>query len=155
MIFPAREPSEPNLCIGSFELWVHGRQFPEADDYWDGNWLEITARCTGSSAVVQVSGSILHLSELHKLMVECTQAYASLSGEAHLGCMEPNLDLKIAMGSAGHCELLVSITPDHLHQKHSFIFDIDQSYLPPFIQSLELILQFYPVKGSHPKPMHP
>lgn len=142
-----KELRDPDFCIGGFELWISGRQFPESNDYWDGNWLDVLARCTADSSVVQASGSILHLSELKKLITECKQIYDTLSGDAKLECMEPNIGLKIEMGNAGHCELTVSITPDHLYQKHSFIFDLDQSYLPSLIKNLELILHSYPLKG--------
>lgn len=144
---PEKEIKDPDLCIGGFEVWIYGRQFPESDDYWDGNWLNVLARCTASSSVVQAAGSILHLSELHKLLVECKRVYNTLAGEAKLECMEPNIDLKIKMKNAGHCELTVSITPDHLYQEHSFIFDLDQSYLQPLLESLEQILHSYPIKG--------
>lgn len=141
------EPTRPDLQIAGLDLWIHGRQFPDSEDYWDGNWLEITARCSCNSAFVQVRGSILHLSELHKLTSECQQIYASLSGEAHLQCMEPNLGLKITMKNLGRCELSVFITPDHLLQEHNFTFEIDQSYLSPFVKNLEFILDAYPLKG--------
>jgi hypothetical protein len=35
---------------GRFQLWVHGRQFSEAHDYDDGNWLRVTAHCGASGA---------------------------------------------------------------------------------------------------------
>jgi hypothetical protein len=140
--------NKPHLCIGNFELWILGRQIPEADDYWDGNWLVVAARCTGESAVVEAGGPIIHLSELQKWLVECKQVYASLSGEAHLSCMEPNLDVKIKMENRGQCELSVSLTPNPLNQQHSFIFELDQSYLPLLIQNLESILQAYPLKEA-------
>lgn len=146
---------DPDFSIGGFELWIYGRQFPKSDDYWDGNWLDILARCTANSSVVQVDGSILHLTELHELMVECKQIYNTLSGEAELKCMEPNIGLKIKMKNRGHCELTVSITPDHLYQEHSFIFDLDQSYLPPVLKDLEQILYSYPMKGVNYSPGHP
>lgn len=151
---PEKELRAPDFCIGGFELWVYGRQFPEADDYWDGNWLNVAARCATNSSVVQAVGSILHLSELHQLLVECKQIYDTLAGEAKLECMEPNIGLKLKMENAGHCELTVSITPDHLYEEHSFVFDLDQSYLPPFLESLELILHSYPVKGLNCSPVH-
>ena len=31
-------------------FWVHGWQFPEAQDLWDGNWLNVTAHCGQSGA---------------------------------------------------------------------------------------------------------
>ncbi len=152
--FSDKELKDPDFCIGGFELWIHGRQFPESDDYWDSNWLDVIARCTVNFSVVQAAGSILHLSELHALMVECKQIYDALSGEARLKCMEPNIGLKIKMENTGYCELTVSITPDHLYQEHSFIFDLDQSYLPPLLKSLERILDSYPIKGLKHFPGH-
>lgn len=147
LIFPKKQLQQPDLSIGNFQLWVHGRQFPDCEDDWDANWLQATARCAEESAIVQVQGSILHLSELHQWIVECKRIYTSLSGEAHLKCMEPNLSLKITMQNRGRCELSVHITPDHLYQQHEFIFDLDQSYLLSFIKNLELLLQNYPLKG--------
>lgn len=43
---------EPSLSIAGFQLWVHGRQFPEATDFYDGNWLRVTAHCKASAASV-------------------------------------------------------------------------------------------------------
>jgi len=40
-------------------LWVYGRQFPDATDAWDGNWLRITARRNERGATVEASGAIL------------------------------------------------------------------------------------------------
>jgi len=147
VISHAKNSLEPDLSIENFELWITGRQFSDSEDYWDGNWLDVVARCVGESAVVQVSGPIVHLSELTRLLSECKQVYATLSGEAHLACMEPNLDLKITMKALGNCELSVFLTPDHLYQEHSFTFDLDQSYLPPLIKQLECLLKAYPLKG--------
>jgi hypothetical protein len=35
------QPVEPDLKLDGFSLWVFGRQFPDANDYWDGNWLPL------------------------------------------------------------------------------------------------------------------
>jgi len=137
----------PDLCIENFKLWVIGRQFPDATDYWDGNWLDVAVNYTGNSSDVRVGGSILHLSELQKWLIECKQIYATLSGEAHLKCMEPNLDVKIKMEIRGRCKFFIFLSNDPLIEKHSFIFELDQSYLPPLIQSLEALLHSYPLKG--------
>jgi len=145
-----KESHPPDLSICSFELWIFGRQFPDADDYWDGNWLDVTAKCCGTSSIVHAHGSILHLSELQQWLVECKQVYTTLSGEAHLRCMEPNIDVKIQMKERGACELLVSLTNDHLYEQHSFCFEIDQSYLPKLIENLETVLYSYPLKGETP-----
>lgn len=154
MNFSKKELEAPDFCIGGFELWVYGRQFPDLDDYWDGNWLNVIARCKADSSEVRAAGSIIHLTELYTLMVECKQIYDTLSGEAKLECMEPNIGLKIKMGNAGHCELTVAITPDNLYQEHSFVFDLDQSYLLPLFKSLEQILDTYPIRGVNHSSRH-
>ena len=140
------DTQQPDIQIAGFDLWIHGRQFPECDDYCDGNWLDVTARCLADSSVVTVNGPFIHLPELHQWMNECKNISASLSGEAKLSCMEPNIALKIKMICLGNCELSVFITPDNLLQEHSFRFAIDQSYLPHLIKSLEVILNAFPLK---------
>jgi len=35
----------PDLKLEGLQIWIHGRQFPDAADYWDGNWLRVTAHC--------------------------------------------------------------------------------------------------------------
>ena len=42
------------MKVAGFQFWVHDRQFPEAEDADDGNWLRVTAHCGASE---QVSGS--------------------------------------------------------------------------------------------------
>jgi hypothetical protein len=42
----------PDLQIAGLRLWVHDRQFPMADDYWDGNWLQVTVHCGAPGASV-------------------------------------------------------------------------------------------------------
>jgi hypothetical protein len=63
---------------------VHGRQFPDSLDFWDGNWLNITARCEAPSAEVSASGAILHLSELQDWYTASERLYQTLTGEATL-----------------------------------------------------------------------
>jgi hypothetical protein len=36
---------EPDLRVAGLRVWIHGRQFPDSQDYWDGNWLNATAYC--------------------------------------------------------------------------------------------------------------
>ena len=41
-----------DLKLEGLQIWVHGRQFPDLHDYWDGNWLRVTAHCGGSGASI-------------------------------------------------------------------------------------------------------
>jgi hypothetical protein len=52
MDFSENELQNPDFCIGGLEVSIYGRQFPESDDYWDGNWLNVIACCTANSSTV-------------------------------------------------------------------------------------------------------
>jgi len=138
----------PDLKLYGLQVWVHGRQFPDSHDYWDGNWLRVTAHCGGNGASVFTTGSIVHLPELDRWKSETEVLLKSLNGEAKLDCMEPALSAILKSGSLGHVTMEVSITPDHMTQRHWFQFSIDQSYLPPFMKQCQSILKTYPIRGS-------
>jgi hypothetical protein len=54
----------PALKVVGFQIWIHGRQFPDSQDYWDANWLNVTAHCGANGASVWVSGAIVMVSDL-------------------------------------------------------------------------------------------
>ncbi|HEY5301509.1 MAG TPA: hypothetical protein VIJ55_12605 [Acetobacteraceae bacterium] len=137
----------PNLKLEGLQIWIHGRQFPDLHDYWDGNWLHVTAHCGGNGATVFATGPILHLSEFDRWLAETEQLLKNLS-DARLACVEPALSVTLKAGSLGHITMEVSITPDHMTQRHWFQFKIDQSYLPPLAKQCRSILEAYPIRGS-------
>ena len=138
----------PDLHIAGLRLWVHGRQFPMADDYWDGNWLQVTVHCDAPGASVWVTGPILHMPEIAQFLRGVEAIHDSLQGEAILPCMEPELTVTLTAEGLGHMTMVVAIAPDHLSQTHRFTFTIDQSYLLPVMDSCRAILRQYPVKGQ-------
>jgi len=75
---------EPDLQIAGLRVWIHGRQFPDATDYWDGNWLRATAYCIYPESTVRVHGSIIHLGEIVGLLRSCERLYQTLEGRAAL-----------------------------------------------------------------------
>jgi hypothetical protein len=137
-----------NISIAGFHLWVHNRQFPEATDYWDSNWVNITAHCRAKGAEVWVEGPIIHLSELDRWIEVCQEMHQRLAGEANLDCMEPELSVRLRMDNHGHIAMRVAITPDHLAQEHIFHFAIDQSYLPGLIGAGREILRNFPLREA-------
>lgn len=139
---------DPQLQISGLRIWIHGRQFPRSDDYWDGNWLLVTAEYKRAGSRVTAEGPIIHLGELAGLLDSTRLLHETLSGEACLDCMEPELNVKMTAGDLGHIGLEVSITPNSLTEEHTFRESIDQSYLPQVIASCESILHAYPVKSS-------
>jgi hypothetical protein len=142
---------KPNLSCGLLSLWVLGRQFPQATDHWDGNWLNVIAHCAGGGAAVTVSGPIIHLGELAALRKELAKMDEIVGGTAELPTMEPELHLDFACDPTGHIRVTCEITPDNLAQSHSFKFEIDQSYLGTLVRQCDQILKEHPVRDPDQK----
>ena len=138
---------DPDIKISGLEIWIHGRQFPDTEDYWDGNWLRVTVHCSADSSSVWANGTFIHLPELYGWYESTLELNDSLKGSAHLDCMEPNLSAIIKAKSLGQLTMEVNITPNHLEQEHKYLFELDQSYLPGFLSGCKKVLEKYPVKG--------
>ena len=108
----------------------------------------VSADMRASGALVEVEGPILHIPERVHFRDELTKLNETLSGSAELRPMEPGLHLTLTAESLGHISVDLSITPDQLTQTHTFEFGADQSYLPALLNSLDRILNEYPVIGS-------
>jgi len=141
------QPPEPDIRIHEFSLWIFGRQFPSSEDYSDGNWLNVKAEVRASDATVRASGAILHLGELAGFANELEKLDQTLAGTARLNCIEPNLKIVIEAGRLGHLKATIDITPDHMFQRHTFISEIDQTFLKPLLIQLRSVLSRYPLKG--------
>ncbi len=140
---------EPDLRVAGFQLWVHGRQFPESEDYDDGNWLRVTAHCGASGASVWAQGAILTVMDIDGFGDASSAIHRGDSKSAVLDPLEP--ELKVSLEAAdrfGHVRALVEITPDHLVQSHRFEFEVDQSYLPEIIRQCSEIVQEYSMRGK-------
>jgi len=138
----------PDIQVSMLRFWIHGREFPDSIDFWDGNWVNITVHCSTQGAEVWGNGPILHLSELQKWMEDCERIQTTLSGSAELKCMEPHLHIQMKINKTGHIDTIVSLTPDHLHQTHKFEFLIDQSYLPDIIRDCREVLIRLPLREA-------
>ena len=141
-----------SLKVAGFQLWVHGRQFPDSTDYYDGNWLRVSAHCGCAGASVWATGSILMVTDLVSWAKECDQLLRKEAKQATLNPMEPNLCVTIKSTDAlGHFSLSVEITPEHLSQRHTMEFEIDQTYLPELIRQCRQIEKEHPIRGTKPE----
>ena len=50
------ELGKPDLTVAGFQLWVHGRQYPDSQEYYDANWLRVTADTGAAGASVGCQG---------------------------------------------------------------------------------------------------
>lgn len=139
---------EPSIAFGPLKIWVHGRQFPDAHDYWDGNWLSVTARCEGAGSRVQVTDPFIHLGELKKWHEDISRLAHTLKGSAELPTLEPTLKVKITDEGAtpGHFSFEIDLSGDHISERHHFSGGLDQSYFPGFLAQLSAILREYPIR---------
>ena len=138
----------PSFRLKACQFWVYGRQFPEAQDRWDGNWLKVAVHCGEAGASAWATGAILDTIGLLCFRDELERMHRTLTGEAVLESHEPNVVVRVTVADdAGHLRVRVEITPDHLTQGHWFEFEIDQSYLPAAVAQLESVLVEFPVRG--------
>ena len=137
--------SEPDLQFCGFSLWVDQRQFPDASDYWDGNWLMVRAKMEASGARVECDGPILMTADIKGFRDQLAAMVDALAGEATLTGLEPELNMVLRMQKLGQIEVVIEITPEHLTQHHRFTLEADQSYLPALVRSCDTILNRFPV----------
>lgn len=143
---------DSDLKIEGFGLWVENYAYSDVEDYWDGNWVNVLACCEFPGGKVKASGALVHLSEIAAFAVQCKLLYEEKAPIACLPCMEPNLLIELRkIDELGHIAASISLTPDHLHQTHSFEFEIDQSYLPGIIASCDSIVSRFPIRGLNPE----
>jgi len=139
---------KPDLKLAGFSLWARSRQYPDADDYWDGNWLNIRALVEAPGSSVEATGPWLRNDELADFVTQLEALDRDLTGDAELHCAEPALGLKVACSSLGHVRITVELTPDHMTQTHQVIFDVDQTYLKPAVAACRRILDRFPIRGA-------
>jgi hypothetical protein len=139
-----RTLGQPDLRMGGVSVWIRGREFPDASDYWDGNWLDVTVYCRYPGARVWCAGPVLRVPEVQGFLATCEALHRSLSGHATLACLEPNLNVHMVGTSRGSITMRVTMAPNHL-QRHEFEEEIDQSYLPTIISECRAILRRFPI----------
>lgn len=142
-----RQDQRPDLQIAGFSLWVDGRQFPDATDFWDANWLVVEARVEASGATVTAHGPFVLTMEIDRFYGSLKTMDQTLSGTARLDCMEPTLDITLTCSPLGQVSAEIALTPDHMTQLHKFTFDFDQTFLRPVLQDCLSILERFPIKG--------
>jgi hypothetical protein len=143
--FSVEDFGAPSLQIRGLRLWIAGRQFPDADDELDGNWLVATAHCEAIGASVWVQGAIVMVTDIATFGEQCSAIAEGVSRSAVLDPHEPELKVSLeTVDPLGHIRAQVQISPDHLTQSHSIAFEIDTSYLSGIIEQCDTIVAQYP-----------
>ena len=150
MAQPAPAPVQaPAIELGGFQIWVHRRQFPDAQDRWDGNWLHVTAQCAQAGAIVAAGGPILDAADLQRFRDQLAAVATTLTGTAELGGAEPDVRVRVeAQSGRGPLRVRVELTPDPHAQGHWFEYGIERRSVAETIRQLDAVLALYPVRGA-------
>jgi len=144
----------PEIRIGEIggdyvSIRVMGRMHPNANDYWDGNWLisPIEVAIGGFRGEVPAG---LRMDELVRFREALESLHSSLQGEAVLDSMEGWIQVRVAADRRGD----LKVTGKALDQPGSanaltFTIDgLDQTHLPAVISALGAAEAKFPVRGQ-------
>jgi hypothetical protein len=137
-----------DIELAGLKIWTHSRKYPDAHDFWDGNWLNATFLCAASGAAAWVSGDILHLSEFSDWLAALEKLERSGLGEANLETMERFVGVKINPETYERISVKVDISPDRVFQRHYFEYWLGQNSLSHLIAGCRKVLREYPIRGK-------
>ncbi|GIV08492.1 MAG: hypothetical protein KatS3mg019_0583 [Fimbriimonadales bacterium] len=142
----------PDLTIGELRLWVHRREFPNSTDYYDINWLVISACCEVNGASVWLTNDpAVMTEELQCWLHELERLIEGKRSCAVLDTMEPYLYIAVCQNrSYDAWDVEVSLTSNISNQEHWFRFRVPVEALSKAIQQLRHILERYPIVGKRP-----
>lgn len=87
---------DTHFTLGPLSLNVHAYQFQDATDYWDANWIIVTAEVNlPGQAWVRADGPFPMTAELARLRDESHMLYDNLDAEAGLWTIEPELNIRL------------------------------------------------------------
>ncbi len=126
-------------------LDVINRSYPSANDFYDGNWLNAKTVVKVGCFTGAVNGQ-LRADELASFQVELTELYKSLSGSAKLLTLEGWLSFEIIGDGRGHFSCTGEVTDEFVQGNTlNFKLDLDQTFLPEILNSLEKVASAFPV----------
>ena len=133
--------------IAQLQIEVHGYQFPNADDYYDANWLNVSIRYAGANSKIWLEEPCLLTVELSAFRDQLRQL-SDLSVEgAVLRPLEPYIELEVARaGSLGGLSAKVRLKPDLIDEVHELQMGLDLSYLPGIVAQFDRVLSQFPVR---------
>jgi len=143
---------DPDFSFRGFSLWIHGWE-RDAVDFWDNNWLDITARFKSGgamgSAVIVVAGTILHSTDLEYAAKTFAKLNDSLQGSAEFATLDPGFHLKLEARSTGAIGFTVEMFPGP-DETYEYSTELDQTYLAPAVPALNTVVKAYGPRGERP-----
>lgn len=123
------------------------RSIPEAKEFYDGNWLNVKVSIKAGDFSGVVHGQ-LRADELTRFRDELLVLYQSLSGCARFSTMEQWLSFEFIGDGMGHIAFNGEVMDQvGIGNTLKFNFDLDQTFIPEILYSLETIIKTFPVLG--------
>jgi len=141
------------VCIGSptgehVSIEVLSYQYPDLTDVDDGNWLfsQISVRAGMWQGSVQAT---LRTEDFPEFYRQIKELYQNPVSTAKYETLEGWLNLTLSGDRFGHINIEGSaLDAPGIGNELRFHFQIDQSYLPAILASLEALEAEYPIRGS-------
>lgn len=131
-----------------FLVDVIARSSEEAEDFYDGNWLNVKVTIKAGDLSGIVHGQ-LRADELACLRGELEELYQSLIGCAQFSTMEQCLSLEFIGDGMGHIVFRGEVMDEvGIGNTLKFSFDLDQTFIPGILSALETITKTFPVIGK-------
>jgi hypothetical protein len=126
---------------------------PNANDYWDGNWVEseIELDIRPWRATYKAN---LRTEEFSRFHDQVREMYDGARKEATFEPMEPWLSLALELDTLGHIAIKGDAGPEgfgkifgQVRLNFHLTGDMDQTDLPPLIAKLDELAREFPTKG--------
>lgn len=134
------------IVFPGFTLSIAGRQFSDAPDYWDGNWLLAECVCTAEGRAEKIAGPFIHLSEVSQLASTFEKLCNGEIETTDLHFIEPEFELTLRRTSPEHFTVSVRLQRKVPGPSQDFFFTVVEAELLSAIEKCKAILAKYPLR---------
>lgn len=136
-----------SMASAYLSVEVTRRAYPDAEDYWDGNWVHATVRVRAGAFRGEYD-ALLRTDEIASFHEQLVPLHAVLNGTARFESMEAWLEVEVVADGRGHF-VAKCVARDDAGIGNTLAFELsfDQTELGPVLDSMAAVVEAFPVKG--------
>ena len=139
------QDSLPDIEIGTLSIWIQGRPFPNSEQAWDRDYLNVRVIARMRAGTISLTGTGIRSGELAMFSRALAAMSEELAGEAWLDGSDLGTTVHFRFSDAvGHLAVTVKMTPTHIDEWHEMTFQLDQTDLKPILAQFRDVLARYP-----------